>query len=129
SYDKLVFELVSATGSNKPGEPDYNGAVNFLLDNLQENAATATAKTARYFLGLQVQCTQCHNHPFNDWKQDQFWGMNAFFRQTKGLRSFEGRNDIKNVRLENEDFGGESNKNPQEAAIFFGGRDNQLNVV
>jgi hypothetical protein len=31
---------------------------------------------------MQVQCTQCHNHPFNDWKQSQFWGMNAFFRGT-----------------------------------------------
>ncbi|HQU42362.1 MAG TPA: DUF1549 domain-containing protein, partial [Pirellulales bacterium] len=73
---------------------------NFVLDNLQENATTATAKTARYFLGLQVQCTQCHNHPFNDWKQDQFWGMNAFFRQTKALRTFQGR-EIVAVRLEN----------------------------
>ena len=34
------------------------------------------------FLGMQVQCTQCHNHPFNDWKQNQFWELNAFFRQT-----------------------------------------------
>jgi len=129
SYDAMVYELVAATGNNTPGEEGYNGAVNFLLDNLQENAATATAKTARYFLGLQVQCTQCHNHPFNEWKQDQFWGMNAFFRQTKALRTFEGRNDVKNARLENEDFGGESNKNPQEAEIYFEGRDNQMNVV
>ncbi|HEY2840089.1 MAG TPA: DUF1549 domain-containing protein [Pirellulales bacterium] len=128
-YDTMVYELVSATGNNTPGEEDYNGAVNFLLDNLQENAATATAKTARYFLGLQVQCTQCHNHPFNEWKQNQFWGMNAFFRQTKALRTFEGRMDVKNARLENEDFGGESNKNPREAEIFFEGRDNQMNVV
>ncbi|HUG89830.1 MAG TPA: DUF1553 domain-containing protein, partial [Planctomycetaceae bacterium] len=30
---------------------------------------------------IQVQCTQCHNHPFNDWKQDQFYEFNAFFRQ------------------------------------------------
>jgi hypothetical protein len=73
-YDTMVYELVSATGNNTPGEEDYNGAVNFLLDNLQENAATATAKTARYFLGLQVQCTQCHNHPFNEWKQNQSGG-------------------------------------------------------
>jgi hypothetical protein len=129
SYDTMVYELVSATGCSKPGEEGYNGAVNFLLDNLQENAATATAKTARYFLGLQVQCTQCHNHPFNEWKQDQFWGMNAFFRQTKALRTFAGRNEIDFVRLENEDFPGESNKNPKEAEIYFELRDGTTKVA
>ena len=39
--------------------------------------------TAKIFLGLQVQCTQCHNHPFNEWKQQKFWELNAFFRQTR----------------------------------------------
>ncbi len=126
-YDKMVFELISATGANKPGEEGYNGAVNFVLDNLQENATTATAKTARYFLGLQVQCTQCHNHPFNDWKQDQFWGMNAFFRQTKALRTFQGR-EIVAVRLENEDFPGEG-KDPSEAEIYFEMRNGTLVVA
>lgn len=126
-YDKFVFELISATGANKPGEENYNGAVNFLLDNLQENAATATAKTARYFLGLQVQCTQCHNHPFNDWKQDQFWGMNAFFRQTASLRNFQGR-EIASARLENEDFAGEG-KDPKEAEIYYELRNGELRVA
>ena len=37
----------------------------------------------RLFLGLQTQCTQCHDHPFNkEWVQSDFWGVNAFFRQT-----------------------------------------------
>ncbi|HUY91997.1 MAG TPA: DUF1549 domain-containing protein [Pirellulales bacterium] len=126
-YDKFVFELISSTGSNKPGEENYNGAVNFLLDNLQENAATATAKTARYFLGLQVQCTQCHNHPFNDWKQDQFWGMNAFFRQTAALRTFQGR-EIASAQLENQDFAGEGN-DPKEAEIYYELRNGTLVVA
>ena len=51
----------------------------------------ATAKTSQIFLGLQVQCTQCHNHPFNEWKQNQFWEMNAFFRQTAARRRNAGR--------------------------------------
>ena len=130
SYDAMVYELVSATGCNKPGEEGYNGAVNFLLDNLQENATTATAKTARFFLGLQIQCTQCHNHPFvADWKQDQFWGMNAFFRQTKALRTFAGRQEIDFVRLENEDFPGESNKKPKDAEIYYELRDGTTKVA
>jgi hypothetical protein len=126
-YDKMVFDLVSATGANKPGEEGYNGAVNFVLDNLQENATTATAKTARYFLGLQVQCTQCHNHPFNEWKQNQFWSLNAFFRQTKALRTFQGR-EIVAVRLENEDFAGESG-DPEEADIFYELRNGTMEVA
>lgn len=116
-YDRFVFELVSATGVNTPGEDDYNGAVNFLLDKLEDNAVQATAQTSRLFLGQQVQCTQCHNHPFNNSKQDQFWGLNAFFRQTRALRTREGRNII-SVRLANEDFPGEL-RDPDNAAIFF----------
>ena len=79
----MVYELITASGSNKPGEENFHGAVNFLIGNMEENGVNATAKTAKLFLGLQVQCTQCHNHPFNDWKQNQFWELNAFFRQTK----------------------------------------------
>jgi hypothetical protein len=64
--------------------PGFNGAVNFYLDKLEEDGVLATAKTAQVFLGLQVQCTQCHNHPFNDnWKQNQFWEFNSFLRQTR----------------------------------------------
>ena len=82
-YHTMVKELISATGDIKPGEEDSNGAVNFLSGKMEDNGVQATAKTAQIFLGLSVQCTQCHNHPFNDWKQNQFWEMNAFFRQTK----------------------------------------------
>jgi len=117
-YDRMVYELVSATGVNTPGEQGYNGAVNFILDNLQENAATATAKTARYFLGMQVQCTQCHNHPFNDSKQNQFWELNSFFRQAKALRERSGR-EIVRVELIDEDFAGESGASPEEAEVFY----------
>src|SRR5262245_8836524 len=68
-YNKMVSELITATGSTTPGKSDFNGATNFLVMKLEENAAQATAMTSKIFLGLQVQCTQCHNHPFNEWKQ------------------------------------------------------------
>lgn len=77
-YDQFVKELITAEGSS-----DENGAVVFLSSHLNEMAVPATSITARLFLGRQVQCTQCHNHPFNDWQQTQFWGMNAFFRGTR----------------------------------------------
>ena len=81
-WNDIVYKLIAAEGRF-----DDKGEVNYLLAQLQLNpnseeyVVEATAKTARVFLGLQVQCTQCHNHPFNDWKQNQFWEFNSFFRQ------------------------------------------------
>ncbi|MBT6157114.1 MAG: DUF1549 domain-containing protein [Planctomycetaceae bacterium] len=79
-WNEVVFDLVSGDGHF-----ERNGAVNYLLAQLQmpDEAVQATAKTTRLFMGIQVQCTQCHNHPFNDWKQDQFWSFNSFFRQMR----------------------------------------------
>jgi len=126
-YDALAMELVSAQGSNRPtGEEadKYNGAVNFLIGKLDDDAVQATAQTAQIFLGLQVQCTQCHNHPFNDWKQSQFWQLNAFFQQTKARRglmaSVRGNRDGTSARLYNTDFAGQNlDADPKNAAIFY----------
>ena len=126
-YDEMAFELISANGSNRPGDSNFNGAVNFLLDNLNEKATPATAKISRIFLGLQVQCTQCHNHPFNNWKQDAFWSLNAFLRQARPLRTRQGRNIVK-VDLEDEDFRGEGN-DPEEAEIYYELRNGFLKVA
>ncbi len=79
-WDKVVYDLVSAEGHF-----ERNGAVNYMLAQMtmRDDGVQATAKTTRLFMGIQVQCTQCHNHPFNDWKQDQFWQFNNFFRQAR----------------------------------------------
>lgn len=121
-YDKMAYELVTATGSNTPGMEDFNGAVNFLSMKVNaENATQATAETSKVFLGLQVQCTQCHNHPFNEWKQQKFWEMNAFFRQTRSLRRFTpGTRDVSGAELVNENFAGEGlSPDPEEADIYY----------
>ncbi len=39
--------------------------------------------TARIFLGLQIECAQCHDHPFDQWKQKDFWGYAAFFARLR----------------------------------------------
>ncbi len=126
-YDKMVYELVTATGSTTPGAENFNGAVNFYVMKLDENAAQATAQTAKLFMGLQVQCTQCHNHPFNEWKQRKFWEFNAFFRQTRALRKFvPGSRDVDSAELVNQDFAGEGAANPEEAIIFYELRNGNL---
>ncbi len=81
-WNKVVADIISAEGHY-----EENGAVNFLLAQMTmaDEAVQATAKTTRLFLGVQVQCTQCHNHPFNKWKQNQFWEFNSFFRQARRI--------------------------------------------
>ena len=126
-YDQMVYELITATGTTTPGGANFNGATNFLVDKYIEEAAQATAKTAQIFLGLQVQCTQCHNHPFNDGKQNQFWELNAFFRQSRPLRNYEA-GEIAGVELIDESFAGESG-NPAEADIFYELRNGLVKVA
>lgn len=77
-WNDVVVDIVSAEGHF-----EENGAVNYLLAQMQlpDGGVLATAKTTRLFMGMQVQCTQCHNHPFNDWQQRQFWEFNNFFTQ------------------------------------------------
>ncbi len=77
-WNDVVRDLVSSTGSNKE-----NGAVNYVLAHLEFDAVPLTSRTTRLFLGQQIQCTQCHDHPSNDWKQLDFWGINAFFKGMK----------------------------------------------
>jgi len=126
-YDQMVYQLITATGSTRPGSDSFNGATNFLVAKLADRGVQATAKTAQIFLGMRVQCTQCHNHPFNAWKQNQFWELNAFFRQTRALRSFRGR-EIAGVRLIDEDFPGEAG-DPSEADIYYELRNGLVRVA
>lgn len=81
-WNEIVVDLVTASGHY-----EENGAVNYTLAQMQnqDEGVQLTAMTTRLFLGLQVQCTQCHNHPFNKWQQDQFWQYNSFFRQVSKI--------------------------------------------
>jgi len=119
-YDRFMEQLVTAVGSNtnKEGVENFNGATNFLSGKMDEGGVQAAAKTAQIFLGLHVQCTQCHNHPFNKGKQNQFWEFNAFFRQARALRRFEQTMDIQSIELVDEDFPGQGG-DPQSAEIFY----------
>ena len=121
-YNEMAIELVTATGATKPGTEGFNGAANFLVMKVnEENGTQATAAVSRIFLGLQVQCTQCHNHPFNQWKQQKFWEFNAFFRQSRALRRYvpgSTRREVDYAELVNEDFSGEGRR-PEQAEIYY----------
>jgi len=83
TWDKMVFEMLTAKGKmwDKKENGEYNGAAGYLLrdagmplDNL--------ANTLAVFLGTDVACAQCHDHPFSDWTQHQFYEMASFFGAT-----------------------------------------------
>jgi hypothetical protein len=54
----------------------WAGAYYQLVGSLPENYAGHLSRVA---LGVRVECAQCHDHPFNEWKQEDFWGLAAFF--------------------------------------------------
>lgn len=82
-FNQIALELISATGAGQPGADNFNGAANFLLANADDKGIAAVAKTCRVFLGVQLQCAQCHDHPTEPLTQKQFWSMTAFFQQMK----------------------------------------------
>ncbi len=84
-WDETVAAFIAAEGPI-----DTSPAANFLVAHLNNEAVPATAITAQVFLGTQVQCMQCHHHPFNEWTQKDFWEMNSFFQQTKLVRNEAG---------------------------------------
>src|SRR5262249_31838580 len=82
SWDRLVHDLVTAAGAQ-----EENGAVTYMLKGRFTLSVTEmTDLTSRYFLGVQLNCAQCHNHPFASWKQSDYWGLASFFTQIQRLK-------------------------------------------
>lgn len=105
-WNQVVQELISATGKT-----NENGAVVFVIRHLGDpiaaergqkadfnkegkyDAVPITSRVTKLFLGIQSQCVQCHDHPFNkEYIQSDFWGVNAFFRQTDRSGTTNPRN-------------------------------------
>ena len=72
--DDIVKELVSSTGGTVS-----NPAVNFYQTELDQ--LKLTENIAQVFMGMRIQCAQCHNHPFDRWTMDDYYGFKAFFSQ------------------------------------------------
>ena len=80
-YDKMVHELISASG-----RPNSNPAVGYILGDEAEPMELAAA-TSQIFLGVRLGCAMCHDHPFDDWQQKDFYDLAAFFGKTKRVQS------------------------------------------
>ncbi|HEX4608517.1 MAG TPA: DUF1553 domain-containing protein, partial [Urbifossiella sp.] len=66
--------FVQATGS----DPDRNAIIGFFQAN-ESKAENVAAAVSRLFLGVKLECAQCHDHPFAPYTKEQFWEFAAFF--------------------------------------------------
>lgn len=80
-YDELARALITASGDLRE-----NGAVAFVAARARGGGGpeAVTGAATRIFLGMQIQCAQCHDHPYDKrWKQEDFYGLVAYFARTK----------------------------------------------
>jgi hypothetical protein len=80
-WDKLAVALLGTTGDVKD-RPETS----FLMthaEGFQPKADLLASGTGTAFLGVQLQCAECHDHPFAPWKQADYWGLAAFFGKVR----------------------------------------------
>ncbi len=98
-YDQILREMLSDQGL-WTGQPATNFVTAAVADgNIDENELAG--RTVRAFLGQRIDCAQCHDHPFAEWKQNQFEGLAACFGQAQ--LSVVGIEDNPKLKYEVED--------------------------
>ena len=135
-YNEMVSRLLTASGKNSD-----NGAVNFFLAHLGESVPAGkqkeegqfemiplTSRITRVFLGTQVQCAQCHAHPFfASLKQESFWGVNAFLRQVRRNGTVMNRPQQRMAVLPDLELRDDDSANP-DANVFFEMRNGKVRM-
>jgi hypothetical protein len=71
-YDQIARERIAAQGYSAPSR-------HYLPYMVVPPAQDSMGEQVRVFMGRRLDCAQCHDHPYEQWSQDQFWGMAAFF--------------------------------------------------
>lgn len=82
-WDEIARKFVTAKG-----EINEHGECGIILAQMAD-PSNVTAEMSRIFMGVQIQCAQCHNHPFDRWKREQFHEMAAFFPRIGIRPSFQ----------------------------------------
>jgi hypothetical protein len=82
-YDQVARELLTSTGDTmrNPAANFWLPATDFMLNQFSINKATPTI--TRLFLGVRLECAECHNHPLENFTQDDFYGVAAFLAELK----------------------------------------------
>jgi hypothetical protein len=83
-YDQLARELIAGDGlwTNNPATNFITATVKPGQEQGPDESALA-ARVARAFLGIRLDCAECHDHPFENWKQEEFRSLAAFFGKTE----------------------------------------------
>lgn len=84
-YDQLVYQqltspISSAVIAIDPDEQQVGSPVFLAVADMEPTRLAANS--ARAFLGLNIDCAQCHDHPFSRWSREQFWQTAAFFSRS-----------------------------------------------
>lgn len=82
-HDQFARELILASGSTLD-----NPAANFYRTSV--DTLDSVESISQVFLGARLQCAKCHNHPFERWTQDNYYGMAAFFNRVHRKKSPRG---------------------------------------
>ncbi|WP_435007769.1 DUF1549 domain-containing protein [Tundrisphaera lichenicola] len=90
-WDQIVTAILTASGRN-----DEVGAVNFAMAE-EGQAVELAGEVSRIFLGIQIQCAQCHDHPSDPWKREQFHEFAAFFSGVKLRRAGKPQQGLRPV--------------------------------
>ena len=69
------------TAVGDPTDIEKGGPVNYAMDAIEPNVQAEL--TAQRFLGLRIRCAQCHDHPFDVWTQDAYFGLASFFAKVQ----------------------------------------------
>jgi hypothetical protein len=85
--DEVVRELLTASG-----ETFESGPANYF--HSEPNDLKLAENVAQAFLGMRIQCAQCHNHPFDRWTMEDYYGFAAFFKQIVRKRARDPREFI-----------------------------------
>ncbi len=83
-WDEIATRMIVDTGRN-----DEVGSVNFSIAQAQAQPVEMAGEVSRVFLGIQIQCAQCHDHPNDSWKRTQFHEFAAFFSGSKVRRELD----------------------------------------
>ncbi len=86
-FNKIVQELLSSTGGTFT-----NPASNYY--QIEQDTLKVAENVAQVFMGMRLQCAQCHNHPFDRWTMDDYYSFAAFFSQIGRKRAEDPRETI-----------------------------------
>ncbi|HLW65933.1 MAG TPA: DUF1553 domain-containing protein [Gemmataceae bacterium] len=92
-YDQMVRALLTAPVNPSPNgayDPYGFAASSFLYVN-EMKPENLGAAASRLFLGIKIECAQCHNHPLDKWKREQFWEFASFFAGFQPIGQFQRR--------------------------------------